>query len=171
MSLLATSDWPNKYRPGLLRSKSPIRQSGLETWRRPLRKSRIVGLELRLTKSNLLTVPTPERFRLEIQVRYVRQLLTLRNVPSLTGSWHQTDSPETQMTSRLTGQMFLITAKKWRRGQDSNLHSLSAGGFQDRCTTIMRPLREGGRKNIAQPYSQTKRPRIARITRIVHDLT
>ena len=30
---------------------------------------------------------------------------------------------------------------KWRRGQDSNLHSLSAGGFQDRCTTIMRPLR------------------------------
>src|SRR6266446_6606778 len=31
--------------------------------------------------------------------------------------------------------------KKWRRGQDSNLHSLSAGGFQDRCTTIMRPLR------------------------------
>src|SRR6185295_11916951 len=29
----------------------------------------------------------------------------------------------------------------WRRGQDSNLHSLSAGGFQDRCTTIMRPLR------------------------------
>ena len=33
--------------------------------------------------------------------------------------------------------------RKWRRGQDSNLHSLSAGGFQDRCTTIMRPLRKG----------------------------
>ncbi len=31
--------------------------------------------------------------------------------------------------------------KKWRRGQDSNLHILSDGGFQDRCTTIMRPLR------------------------------
>ncbi len=39
---------------------------------------------------------------------------------------------------------------KWRRGQDSNLHSLSAGGFQDRCTTIMRPLRRGGGENIAQ---------------------
>ena len=25
--------------------------------------------------------------------------------------------------------------KKWRRGQDSNLHDLSVGGFQDRCTT------------------------------------
>src|SRR6266511_867865 len=24
---------------------------------------------------------------------------------------------------------------KWRRGQDSNLHILSDGGFQDRCTT------------------------------------
>ncbi len=24
---------------------------------------------------------------------------------------------------------------KWRRGQDSNLHDLSVGGFQDRCTT------------------------------------
>jgi hypothetical protein len=35
---------------------------------------------------------------------------------------------------------------KWRRGQDSNLHSLSAGGFQDRCTTIMRPLRMAGEK-------------------------
>ena len=23
----------------------------------------------------------------------------------------------------------------WRRGQDSNLHILSDGGFQDRCTT------------------------------------
>ena len=33
------------------------------------------------------------------------------------------------------------SAIRWRRGQDSNLHSLSAGGFQDRCTTIMRPLR------------------------------
>src|SRR5215217_8836928 len=37
----------------------------------------------------------------------------------------------------------------WRRGQDSNLHSLSAGGFQDRCTTIMRPLRSVAQKNIA----------------------
>ena len=25
--------------------------------------------------------------------------------------------------------------RKWRRGQDSNLHDLSVGGFQDRCTT------------------------------------
>ena len=33
--------------------------------------------------------------------------------------------------------------EKWRRGQDSNLHILSDGGFQDRCTTIMRPLRVG----------------------------
>ena len=31
--------------------------------------------------------------------------------------------------------------EKWRRGQESNLHSLAAGGFQDRCNTIMRPLR------------------------------
>jgi hypothetical protein len=36
--------------------------------------------------------------------------------------------------------------KEWRRGQDSNLHSLSAGGFQDRCTTIMRPLHTFGAK-------------------------
>ena len=37
-------------------------------------------------------------------------------------------------------QVYLVELV-WRRGQDSNLHSLSAGGFQDRCTTIMRPLR------------------------------
>ncbi len=29
----------------------------------------------------------------------------------------------------------LLKEKKWRRGQDSNLHALSGGGFQDRCTT------------------------------------
>ena len=34
-----------------------------------------------------------------------------------------------------------MVEKKWRRGQESNLHSLAAGGFQDRCNTIMRPLR------------------------------
>ena len=33
--------------------------------------------------------------------------------------------------------------QRWRRGQESNLHSLAAGGFQDRCNTIMRPLRSG----------------------------
>ena len=38
----------------------------------------------------------------------------------------------------MTGE---VVSKKWRRGQDSNLHILSDGGFQDRCTTIMRPLR------------------------------
>ena len=30
---------------------------------------------------------------------------------------------------------------KWRREQESNLHILTDGGFQDRCTTIMRSLR------------------------------
>ena len=32
---------------------------------------------------------------------------------------------------------------KWRRGQDSNLHSLSAGGFQDRAVglNLIRPPR------------------------------
>jgi hypothetical protein len=34
-----------------------------------------------------------------------------------------------------------LLKEKWRRGQDSNLHILSDGGFQDRCNTIMRPLR------------------------------
>src|SRR6185436_13022162 len=44
----------------------------------------------------------------------------------------------------------------WRRGQDSNLHSLSAGGFQDRCTTIMRPLRILAATNISQAAAQAK---------------
>src|ERR1051326_1411430 len=34
----------------------------------------------------------------------------------------------------------------WRRGQDSNLQALSGGGFQDRCITIMLPLRDFFRK-------------------------
>jgi hypothetical protein len=54
--------------------------------------------------------------------------------------------------------------KKWRRGQDSNLHSLSAGGFQDRCTTIMRPLRILAEMNITQRRLATKMmPRACRV--------
>ena len=34
-----------------------------------------------------------------------------------------------------------LAYQKWRRGQESNLHRLAPGGFQDRCNTIMRPLR------------------------------
>src|ERR1700752_139229 len=62
---------------------------------------------------------------------------------------------------------------RWRRGQDSNLHSLSAGGFQDRCTTIMRPLREGGDENIAHADEahKTARPRIALFQQMVQDLS
>lgn len=46
--------------------------------------------------------------------------------------------------------------KKWRRGQDSNLHNLSVGGFQDRCTTIMRPLRIVASMNITQAAVDSK---------------
>ena len=52
-----------------------------------------------------------------------------------------------QVTQEEQGKLF---EREWRRGQDSNLHSLSAGGFQDRCTTIMRPLRGVCGKNIAR---------------------
>src|SRR5689334_19068996 len=38
----------------------------------------------------------------------------------------------TRETTKLSWVWFL---RKWRRGQDSNLHILSDGGFQDRCTT------------------------------------
>ena len=47
-------------------------------------------------------------------------------------------SPSAQAFNLGTCQTLQI---RWRRGQDSNLHILSDGGFQDRCTTIMRPLR------------------------------
>lgn len=47
---------------------------------------------------------------------------------------------------------------KWRREQESNLHRLTPGGFQDRCNTIMRSLRnERTNKNIAQPEKINKR--------------
>ena len=36
----------------------------------------------------------------------------------------------------------------WRRGQDSNLHGLSPGGFQDRFLTIRIPLRSKSLKSI-----------------------
>src|SRR6185295_11975109 len=50
--------------------------------------------------------------------------------------------------------------KKWRRGQDSNLHILSDGGFQDRCTTIMRPLRSRAAETITyrREVAQEVRP-------------
>src|SRR6267154_1518140 len=41
----------------------------------------------------------------------------------------------------MENEWFCSIERRWRRGQDSNLHILSDGGFQDRCTTIMRPLR------------------------------
>ena len=47
----------------------------------------------------------------------------------------------TWQRKKATGNSSSDPCPEWRRGQDSNLHSLSAGGFQDRCTTIMRPLR------------------------------
>ena len=47
----------------------------------------------------------------------------------------------TWQRKKATGTSSSDPCPEWRRGQDSNLHSLSAGGFQDRCTTIMRPLR------------------------------
>jgi len=41
--------------------------------------------------------------------------------------------PERQINgSSDTSVRFELVDLKWRRGQDSNLHSLSAGGFQDR---------------------------------------
>src|SRR5436190_11059782 len=43
-----------------------------------------------------------------------------------------------------------LLKKKWRRGQESNLHRLAPGGFQDRCNTIMRPLRS---ENALRNYS------------------
>src|SRR5678816_3424452 len=55
-----------------------------------------------------------------------------------------------------------LLERVWRRGQDSNLHSLSAGGFQDRCTTIMRPLRKMANQNIAQTdVGDQVRPRVS----------
>src|ERR1051326_8570288 len=59
--------------------------------------------------------------------------------------------------------------KRWRRGQDSNLHSLSAGGFQDRCTTIMRPLPEWLQEYSASAEFGSNSPTSV-TTAVVHDL-
>jgi hypothetical protein len=50
----------------------------------------------------------------------------------------------------------LLKEKKWRRGQDSNLHILADGGFQDRCTTIMRPLRTSATAIITYAFVRLK---------------
>src|SRR5690349_19174097 len=49
--------------------------------------------------------------------------------------------PERQINGSSYKAHYISAGVEWRRGQDSNLHILSDGGFQDRCTTIMRPLR------------------------------
>src|SRR5437667_10001029 len=63
-------------------------------------------------------------------------------IMQFTGQWKPT-AP--MLRFAINDRHFSSVEKNWRRGQESNLHSLSAGGFQDRCTTIMRPLRLGVR--------------------------
>ena len=47
--------------------------------------------------------------------------------------------------------------KIWRRGQDSNLHDLSVGGFQDRCTTNYATPPLARNYNLAERSSQLVR--------------
>src|SRR5262249_27223460 len=49
--------------------------------------------------------------------------------------------------------------KNWRRGQDSNLQCLSAGGFQDRFLTIRIPLRLVRKYRRRLPSIQDSAPR------------
>lgn len=47
--------------------------------------------------------------------------------------------------------------KIWRREQESNLHRLTPGSFQDYCNTIMRSLRKNLRiENISQMFAHFK---------------
>jgi hypothetical protein len=51
----------------------------------------------------------------------------------------------------------IVVNKLWRREQESNLHRLTPGSFQDFCNTIMRSLRNGLQiGNIPQNCSRNK---------------